>query len=159
MLAAEKNEMDSVGKPWSFSGGRRIWVASSVFSGIDKNDGMLYLLDTLRLLFAYGKVCSWVHAPVLGSHESVLALPCEAVLRTVGPCRGVYTHTLEPAVPTGAITAKPTQHDHLAARFPQSWDPVIEEPHTPATGPVHDLIVHKLREHHGGGSCEVLLLD
>lgn len=58
MLAAEKNEMDSVWKPGSFSGGRRIWVASSAFSGIDKNDGMLYLLDTLRLLFAYGRVCS-----------------------------------------------------------------------------------------------------
>lgn len=52
MLAAEKNEMDSVGELERSSSGRRISVASLVFSGIDKNDGMLYLLSTLKLLSA-----------------------------------------------------------------------------------------------------------
>jgi len=41
--AADRNVMESVCNGGSFSGGRRTLLASETFSGIDRNEGILYL--------------------------------------------------------------------------------------------------------------------
>jgi hypothetical protein len=46
--AAEKKVIDRTGMGGLFDGGRSIWVASESFSGIAKNEGMLYLCRRLQ---------------------------------------------------------------------------------------------------------------
>ena len=84
--AAEKNAIDNVGTGGLFTAGRSNCVARSVFSGIDKKDGMLYL----RCGVNYATIETYHHLPIVCPNKGIFTLPAESEFIAIGPCSGMY---------------------------------------------------------------------
>ena len=91
--------------------------------------------------------------------ERALQCPGKSVLVAIWPRRRVDAEPLKTVLPAAAIAAKAAQHDDLAADFAQERDPVLQEPHIPTAGSVHDLVVYALREVRQRSRGEIFLLD
>lgn len=69
------------------------------------------------------------------------------------------SQSLEPVLPPATVATKSAEHDDLAAHFTQIRDPVLQKPHIPSSGAVHDLVMNGLREQGQRRRLKVLLLD
>lgn len=87
--AAEKKDIAKVGVVCPSFGVTKIFVASSTFSGIDRNEGTSYLRHVEKDF--YGDLFG---LPVLSLDERILASPHETFLGAVWPCSRMNPHAI-----------------------------------------------------------------
>ena len=107
-------------------------VASSVFSGIERNDGIRYL-DTIN---QQGVRSLNEDLPVLYPDQSLPKLPTKSP-HTIRPTIGVDTQS-SVARPSFDCSSESTKHDAFPSYLAQLWyPPFFEKPHIPTTYPNH----------------------